>query len=76
MGGLRWVIGQVQEERDTFQGTVLFEIPGEESTRFQVHTHSSKNDREVLFVTVMNILSWSLNETSLSANLSGDFIMR
>jgi hypothetical protein len=73
---LRWIVGQVQEERDTLHTAVFFEISGEESTRLHVHTHSCEHNREVLLVSIMYALCGLLDETGLTTNLGCNFVMR
>jgi hypothetical protein len=76
---LRRIVGQVQEQSDTLQTSILLEISGEETSSFQVDTHSSKDNREILLVSIMCTLirdTLLLNQTSLSTNLSSDFVMR
>lgn len=75
----RRIVGKVEEKSDTLQGTVLLEIAGEESGSLQVDTHGTENDGEVLLVAVVDTLvgdTLLLDETSLSANLGGDFVVR
>jgi hypothetical protein len=73
---VRRIIRQVQEKRHSFQRSILLEISSKETTGFQVDTHSCKNDRKVLLMTVVNILCGTLNKTCLTANLRSDFIVR
>jgi len=54
MGDVRWVIGQIQEQGDPLEGAILFEVTSEKATRFQVHTHSSKDDREIVLMVVVD----------------------
>lgn len=74
---MRRIIGQVQEESDTFHGAVLFEILLEEAGGFHVDTHSTENDGEVVFVTIVDVLGGAklLNQTSLTTDLSSDFVV-
>ena len=53
---LRRVIRQVQEQGDTLHTAILLEISCEETTCFQVDTHSTENDREVVCVSVVDAL--------------------
>jgi hypothetical protein len=71
---VRRVVGQVKEKSDTLHGTVLLEILLEESSCFHVNTHSTENDREVIFVTIVNVFSRSklLDQASLTTNLGGN----
>ena len=70
----RRIVGQVQEQRNSIQGSVLLEILFEESSSLHVDSHSSEDDREVILVSVVDSLggSWTLDETSLSTDLGGD----
>jgi hypothetical protein len=70
------VVGEIQEERDSVQRSVLFEIRFEESRRFHVDTHSREYYREVVLVTVQRVFGWTLDETGLSADLRGDLCRR
>ena len=72
---LRRVVGQVQEQGGSLHRTVLLEITSEESAGLQVDTHSTKDDGEVVVVSIVNALVWS-DKTSLSTNLSSDFVVR
>jgi hypothetical protein len=71
----RRVVCQVQEQSDALHATVLFEIPGKEAARFQVDTHGTENDGEVVIVVIVYTLRRLPDQTSLSANLSGDFVV-
>lgn len=76
---LRRVVRQVQEQGDTLHTAVLLEISCEETARLQVDTHSTENDGEVVGVAVVYALvnlGRSTDQTGLSANLSGDFVVR
>lgn len=53
---VRRIVGQIEEESDTFHTAVLLEIPGEETGRFHIHTHSRENDREILLMPIMDVL--------------------
>lgn len=68
----RRVISQVQEQSDSVQTAVGLEVFSEETCCFHVDTHCSKDDREVVFMTVMHVLSRPLYETRLSNNLCCD----
>ena len=75
----RRIVGEVQEECNTLQTAVFLKVAGEETGSFQVNTHSTEDDREILLVTVMNALvsdALLLDEASLSANLGSDFVVR
>merc|ERR1719483_1884675 len=65
-----WVIGQVQEQNSLFHRTVFREISCEETSGFSVDTHSTENNSKRLAV-----FSMRFNQTSLSADLSSNFIM-
>jgi hypothetical protein len=70
----RRVVCQVEEERRPVERTVLLEVRLEEPSGLHVDSHGSEDDREVVLVTVVNTFarSWSLDETGLSTDLSGD----
>ena len=75
----RRIVSEVKEESNTLQTAVLLEVAGEETSGFQVDTHGTENNGEVLLVAVMNTLvgdALLLDETSLSANLGGNFVVR
>jgi hypothetical protein len=74
----RRVVRQVQEQGDTLHTAVLLEISCEETARLQVDTHGTENDGEVVCVSVVYALvdpSRSTDQTGLSANLGGDFVV-
>lgn len=54
---LRRVVCQIQEECDTLHTAVLLEISCEEATGFQIDTHGTKDDGEVVLVSVVYALS-------------------
>ncbi|KAI6769729.1 hypothetical protein HG530_004358 [Fusarium avenaceum] len=73
------IVGEVKEEGGTLQTAVLLEIAGEETSGFQVNTHSTEDNGEVLLVAIVDTLigdTLLLDKTSLSANLGGDFVVR
>lgn len=75
---LRGVVGQVKKQSDTLQTAVLLEISGEESSSFQIDTHSCKNNREVFLMAIVCALiryTLLLNQTSLSTNLGSNFVV-
>lgn len=72
---LRWVVRQVQEQRDALHTSILFKISCKESACLQVDTHSTKDDGEVIVVVVMHALRWLSYQTSLPTNLGGNFIV-
>jgi hypothetical protein len=73
---LRRVVRQVEEQRDALHTAVLLEIPREEATCLQIHTHGTENNGEVIVVVIVYALGRLSNQTGLSANLSGDFVVR
>ena len=72
---VRRIVRQVQEQGDTLERAVLLEIACEESTCLQVDTHSSENNREVVLVVIVDTLSGSLHEGSLTTNLGSNFVV-
>jgi hypothetical protein len=68
---LRWIVGQIQEETNVFHRTVFFEILLEETRSFHVHTHSGKNNSEIVIALLVLTLG-QLDKTALSHNLSGN----
>lgn len=72
---VRRVISQVQEQRDTLHTAVLLEITGEETASLHVDTHSCEDDREVLFVSVVDVLSRLADQASLATNLGSNFVV-
>ena len=73
---LRRVVGKVKEECDTLHTAVLFKVSCEEATGLHVHTHSSKDNGEVVFMSIMNILRWPLHQAGLATDLSCNFVVR
>lgn len=76
---LRRIVGEVKEESGALQTAVLLKVAGEETSGFQVNTHGSENNGEVLLVVIMNALARdavTLNQTGLSTNLGSDFVVR
>src|SRR4051812_17309013 len=71
----RWIVRQVQEQSDTFHAAVLFKVSSEESASFQIDTHSTEDNGEILLMSIMYILCWLPYKTSLSTNLRGDFVV-
>lgn len=74
----RRIVGEVEEEGDTLQAAVLLEITGEETGSFQVDTHGTEDDGEVLLVAIVDTLVGNallLDQASLSTNLGGDFVV-
>ncbi|KAH3674917.1 hypothetical protein WICPIJ_009426 [Wickerhamomyces pijperi] len=69
-----WIVGQVQEQRGSLQGPILFEITLEETGSLQVDTHGSEDNGEVLLVAIMDVLGWS-NQPGLSTDLGGNFVV-
>lgn len=76
---LRWVVCQVQEQCDTLHTAVLFEIAREETRSLQVDTHGSKDNGEVVRMSIVYTfcgLSGLCDQTSLPTDLRGDFVVR
>jgi hypothetical protein len=67
------IVGVIHEEHNTVHGAIYLEIGLEESSNLSVYSHSSENNAEIVFVMIMDILSF--NERSLSTDLSTDLIM-
>lgn len=65
-----WIISQVEEKSDSVQRSILFEVRLEEPGCFHVYTHSRKDYREVVFVTIEYTFSRTLDETGLTTDLS------
>ena len=76
MGHIRRVVGQVQEQRDTLHTAVLLEVAREETTSLHVHTHGGEHDREVLLVSVMDVLGGLVDQTGLATDLGGNLVVR
>ncbi len=72
---LRRVVCKVEEKGDSFHATVFFEIPREESTRFEIHTHGAKNDREVFLMPVVDVFGRLANETCLTTDLRCNLVV-
>lgn len=76
---LRRIVSEVKEERNTFQTSILFEIAGEETSCFQIDTHGTENNREIVLMTIVRALicyALLLNQSSLTTNLGSDFVVR
>jgi hypothetical protein len=73
---LRRVVCQVGEHGDTLHRSVLLEVLGEETGSFQVHTHGTENDGEVVIVHIVHTLALVLDETSLATDLCGNLVVR
>ena len=71
---VRRVVCQVQEQSNSLHTTVLLEIASEESAGFQVDTHGTEDNGEVVFVVIVNTLC-RLDQTGLSTNLGSDFVV-
>lgn len=52
----RRVVGQVEEEGDTVERSILLEVLTEEAGRLHVDSHGGKDDGEVVLVAVVNAL--------------------
>jgi len=68
-----WVVGVVHEQHDSVHGSIHLEISLEESSSFQVNTHSGENNGEILIRVIKDI--FTLDKTCLSTDLGTDFIM-
>lgn len=69
------IVGQVQEQTHVLHGTVLLEVLLEESGSLHVHTHSGEHDGEVVGVVIQHGLARQLDETGLTTDLGGDFVV-
>ena len=67
----RGVRGQIDEEGTVADTAALLKVLFEEPSSLHVHSHSRKDDGEIVFVTIVHTFSGSgsLDETSLSTNL-------
>jgi len=72
---VRRVVGQVQEQSNSLHTAILLEVTSEESAGFQVDTHGTEDDGEVVLVVIVNTLG-RLNQTGLSTDLGGNFVVR
>ena len=70
----RRVVSKVEEERYTVETAVLLEVLLEESCGLHVDTHGREHDGEVIFMSVMNILCWALDQTCLSDDLGSNLV--
>ena len=76
---LRRIVGEVQEKGSAAETAILFEVAGEETSSFQVHTHRTEDDREVVLMSIVRTLvcdTLLLDKTGLSADLSGNLVVR
>jgi hypothetical protein len=71
---VRRVVGQVQEQSDSLHTAVLLKVASEKSGGFQVDTHGTEDDGEVLLVVIVDTLG-RLDQTGLSTNLSGNLVV-
>lgn len=72
---LRWIVGQVEEESDTLHTAVLLKISGEEAAGLQVDTHGTKDNGEIVLVSIVYTFGRLSNQASLSTNLGGNFVV-
>lgn len=68
-----WIIGQVEEEGDTFHRSVLLEILLEKASSIHVNSHSGEDNSEGGLCLSVGSLD---DKTGLSANLGGNLIVR
>ena len=70
----RRIIGQVHEQRDSIQTTILLKVLLEEPRRLHVDTHGAEDNVKVVLVTVVNgfRVARSVDETCLTTDLGGD----
>lgn len=71
---VRRVVRQVQEQGNSLHTAVLLEIASEESAGFQVDTHGTEDDGEVVRVIIVNALG-GLDQTGLSADLGSNLVV-
>lgn len=64
-----WVIRQVQEERDTVQTAILFEVLLEEPSSLHVDTHGREHHGEVVFVSIVDVFRGAFDQAGLSYDL-------
>ena len=72
---LRGIICQVQKECDSLHASTLLKISCEKPTRLHIDTHSSKNNREILLVTIVDVLGRLIDQASLTTYLRSDFVV-
>lgn len=73
---LRGIGSKVDEESTVADRSTLLKVLFEESRGFHVHSHGSKNDREIILVPIMDAFgsARSLHKSRLTTNLGGDLI--
>ena len=67
------IVRQVQKQGGTLHRSTLLEITAEESCRFHVHSHGTKDNGKVLLVGVEGVLE--LDEGGLSGDLGSHFVV-
>jgi hypothetical protein len=74
---VRRVRGQIDEKSTVGNSSALLEVLLEEPGSFHVNTHSSKDDGEIVLVSIVNTLggSWSADQTGLSTNLGSNVVV-
>lgn len=72
---LRRVICQVQEESDTFHAAIFLKVSSEEAARLQVDTHGAEHNGEVVVMVIMHALRGLPDQTGLSTDLCGNFVV-
>mmetsp|Transcript_12769 Transcript_12769/g.19325 ORF Transcript_12769/g.19325 Transcript_12769/m.19325 type:complete len:357 (-) Transcript_12769:206-1276(-) len=70
-----WIVGQVEKQGDTLEGTVLFEILLEKARSFHIHTHGSKHDGKIVFVVVNHTSLFQFDQTCLATDLRCNLIV-
>ena len=52
----RRIVGQVEEESHTVETAILLKVLSEETRRLHVDSHGSEDDREIVFMSVVDAL--------------------
>ncbi len=72
---LRRVVCKVEEKGDSFHAAVFLEVSCEESTRLEIDTHGTENDREIFLMPVVNVFGGFANETCLTTDLRCNLVV-
>lgn len=75
---VRWIVRQIEEQRDALHTPILLKVLGEESRRLQIHPHSAEHNRKVILMIVVRALIGVLllHEPRLPTNLRRDLVVR
>jgi len=74
---VRRVRGQIDEKSTVGNSSTLLKVLLEEPGGFHVDTHGSKDDGEIVLVSIVDTLggSWPADQTRLSTNLGSNVVV-